>query len=42
MEAIALHHQIAVLERQWNSSPVLSPLGSAVLDLVLALVASMA
>jgi hypothetical protein len=42
LEGIALRHQIAVLEQQRNSSPVLSPLGSAVLDLVLALVAPMA
>jgi len=38
LESIVLRHQIAVLGAQWNSSPVLLPLGSAVLDLVLALV----
>jgi hypothetical protein len=42
LEAIALRHQIAVLERRGTSSPVLSPLGSTVLGLVLALVAPMA
>ena len=40
-ESIALRHQIAVLERRPNSSRVLSPLGSVVLDLVLAVVAQM-
>ena len=40
LEAIALRHQIAVLER--NSSPVLPALRSAALDLALALVAGMA
>jgi hypothetical protein len=41
LESIALRHQIAC-RAQPNSSPVLSPLGSAVLDILLALVAPMA
>jgi hypothetical protein len=42
LEAIALRHQIAVLQRSGTRRPVLSPLGSPVLDLVLALVAPLA